>query len=423
MVSSFTESRCAESAVAATAAAAAPTSSWPRLWCWLRGAAARSGETRAGVAALTIREPSGDGLSLSLASLFGRASYDETFAVANGLLEGFPEVNHASPTSPDLLGMYGLRAQEQTTSPASMLQIQHFVLILWTRLTKLTTRKDNRIAYREFLQGASITEACDDNDNIFWLSTNSLSLFTKPICLEVREKGYERLKEKLAKSQRELKLKDEECERLSKELEKLTATLFKEAHKMVRKATVKQAKAEQQLKEAQGKIEILAGCAHNRQNLSFLGQNLSERYLSMFNIIKNGFGGCGNNTLSIKAVGLQPIGFVKASIVECGGQKKKKVLSLAEHPGPSTWAGFARRRSRKGPWHQPPSGTQDPGFPCSPSYVRKLIRKDVQGPSSAPLPSPSHCGTQSPVLQPRSHCRHSHTLTAPAPLTPADSAE
>ncbi|KAK1337308.1 hypothetical protein QTO34_001934 [Cnephaeus nilssonii] len=41
MVSSFTESRCAKSAVAAIAAAAAPTSSWPRLRCWLRGAAAR----------------------------------------------------------------------------------------------------------------------------------------------------------------------------------------------------------------------------------------------------------------------------------------------------------------------------------------------------------------------------------------------
>ncbi|KAK1340640.1 hypothetical protein QTO34_017030 [Cnephaeus nilssonii] len=53
MVSSFTESRCAESAAAATAAAVAPTSSWPRLRCWLRGAAVRPGETRAGVAALT----------------------------------------------------------------------------------------------------------------------------------------------------------------------------------------------------------------------------------------------------------------------------------------------------------------------------------------------------------------------------------
>lgn len=75
------------------------------------------------------------GASLSVGSgLCGliRASYDETLAVANGLLEGFPEVNHASPTSPDLLGMHGLRAQEQTTSPASMLQIQHFVLILWS---------------------------------------------------------------------------------------------------------------------------------------------------------------------------------------------------------------------------------------------------------------------------------------------------
>lgn len=102
------------------------------------------------------------------------------------------------------------------------------------------------------MQGATITEACDDSGNIFWLSTNSLSLFTKPICVEVRENGYKRLKEKLAKSQRELKLKDEEFKKLSKvwgqfkqELEELTATLFKEAHKMVRKATVKQAKAEQ----------------------------------------------------------------------------------------------------------------------------------------------------------------------------------
>ncbi|KAK1345654.1 hypothetical protein QTO34_008117 [Cnephaeus nilssonii] len=56
MVSSFTESRCAESAAAATAVAAAPTSPWPRLRCWLRGASARSGETRAGVAALAIHK-------------------------------------------------------------------------------------------------------------------------------------------------------------------------------------------------------------------------------------------------------------------------------------------------------------------------------------------------------------------------------
>uniref|UniRef100_A0A3Q2NX23 RAB3A interacting protein like 1 n=1 Tax=Fundulus heteroclitus TaxID=8078 RepID=A0A3Q2NX23_FUNHE len=62
----------------------------------------------------------------------------------------------------------------------------------------------------------------------------------------------------------ELKLKDKECERLSQvrnqleqELEELTASLFEEAHKMVRDANVKQAGAEKQLREAQGKIDVL----------------------------------------------------------------------------------------------------------------------------------------------------------------------
>uniref|UniRef100_UPI00398EF8E7 guanine nucleotide exchange factor for Rab-3A isoform X5 n=1 Tax=Pristiophorus japonicus TaxID=55135 RepID=UPI00398EF8E7 len=82
--------------------------------------------------------------------------------------------------------------------------------------------------------------------------------------VEIREKGSERLKEELEKAQRELKLKDEECEKLSKvreqleqELEELTASLFEEAHKMVREANTKQATAEKQLKEAQGKIDVL----------------------------------------------------------------------------------------------------------------------------------------------------------------------
>uniref|UniRef100_A0A672HX67 GDP/GTP exchange factor Sec2 N-terminal domain-containing protein n=1 Tax=Salarias fasciatus TaxID=181472 RepID=A0A672HX67_SALFA len=80
----------------------------------------------------------------------------------------------------------------------------------------------------------------------------------------VREKGCERLKEELAKAQRDLLLKDEECDRLSKvrdqlslELEELTASLFQEAHQMVREANVKQANAEKQLKEALGKIDVL----------------------------------------------------------------------------------------------------------------------------------------------------------------------
>ncbi|TSK13446.1 Guanine nucleotide exchange factor for Rab-3A [Bagarius yarrelli] len=82
--------------------------------------------------------------------------------------------------------------------------------------------------------------------------------------IEIREKGTEFLREQLDAAQKELKLKGEECERLShlrnqleQELEELTASLFEEAHKMVREANVKQATAEKQLKEAQGKIDVL----------------------------------------------------------------------------------------------------------------------------------------------------------------------
>ncbi|KAM6158159.1 guanine nucleotide exchange factor for Rab-3A [Rhynchocyon petersi] len=82
--------------------------------------------------------------------------------------------------------------------------------------------------------------------------------------VEIREKGSEFLKEELQKAQKELKLKDEECERLSRvreqleeELEELTASLFEEAHKMVREANTKQAASEKQLKEAWGKIDML----------------------------------------------------------------------------------------------------------------------------------------------------------------------
>lgn len=82
--------------------------------------------------------------------------------------------------------------------------------------------------------------------------------------MEIREKGSEFLREELHKAQKELKLKDEECERLSKvreqleqELEELTASLFEEAHKMVREANMKQAASEKQLKEARGKIDML----------------------------------------------------------------------------------------------------------------------------------------------------------------------
>ncbi|MEQ2228366.1 hypothetical protein ILYODFUR_008130 [Ilyodon furcidens] len=92
------------------------------------------------------------------------------------------------------------------------------------------------------------------------LRSSSLEIKEK----EIREKGSEILREQLDAAKKELKLKDKECERLSQvrnqleqELEELTASLFEEAHKMVREANVKQAGAEKQLKEAQGKIDVL----------------------------------------------------------------------------------------------------------------------------------------------------------------------
>ncbi|KAB0403906.1 hypothetical protein E2I00_016998, partial [Balaenoptera physalus] len=164
----------------------------------------------------------------------------------------------------------------------------------------------------------------------------------------------------------ELKLKDEECERLSKvrdqlgqELEELTASLFEEAHKMVREANVKQATAEKQLKEAQGKIDVLQAevaalktlvlsssptsptqeplpggkthfkKGHTRNKSTSSAMSGSHQDLSVIQpIVKDCkelasavLEAVENNTLSIEPVGLQPIRFVKASAVECGGPK------------------------------------------------------------------------------------------------------
>ncbi|XP_067356125.1 guanine nucleotide exchange factor for Rab-3A isoform X2 [Channa argus] len=103
--------------------------------------------------------------------------------------------------------------------------------------------------------GQAVATSGRDHGNISRLRSSSL---------EIREKGSEILREQLDAAKKELKLKDKECERLSQvrnqleqELGELTASLFEEAHKMVREANVKQAGAEKQLKEAQGKIDVL----------------------------------------------------------------------------------------------------------------------------------------------------------------------
>ncbi|XP_057692625.1 guanine nucleotide exchange factor for Rab-3A isoform X2 [Corythoichthys intestinalis] len=124
------------------------------------------------------------------------------------------------------------------------------------RLVDLDPEPEPRLAGR----GQAVPTSEIDNGVHSRLRSSSLEIREK----EIREKGSEILREQLDAAKKELKLKDKECERLSQvrnqleqELEELTASLFEEAHRMVREANVKQAGAEKQLKEAQGKIDVL----------------------------------------------------------------------------------------------------------------------------------------------------------------------
>uniref|UniRef100_A0A1B6M6Y5 GDP/GTP exchange factor Sec2 N-terminal domain-containing protein n=1 Tax=Graphocephala atropunctata TaxID=36148 RepID=A0A1B6M6Y5_9HEMI len=81
---------------------------------------------------------------------------------------------------------------------------------------------------------------------------------------EVKEHAVTRLQDELRKAREELKLRDEEVERLSRirqevesELEELTASLFQEAHNMVRIANERQAAAEKALRESTMQVDVL----------------------------------------------------------------------------------------------------------------------------------------------------------------------
>ncbi|KAK5896218.1 hypothetical protein CgunFtcFv8_009841 [Champsocephalus gunnari] len=192
-------------------------------------------------------------------------------------LEGFHEVNLASPTTPDLQNQAEQRPPSRHSAPPTILYRTHSLGAppagrptslradqLPTQPVYSTPHSHNGSApgqEAESLEGHFLS--AEDGEECSALS-ESLSRLRSPSVMEVREKGYERLKEELVKAQRDLLLKDEKCERLSKvrdqlgqELEELTASLFQEAHKMVREANVKQANAEKQLKEALGKIDVL----------------------------------------------------------------------------------------------------------------------------------------------------------------------
>lgn len=199
------------------------------------------------------------------------------WAMASEPLEGFHEVNLASPTTPDVHGVIDPSPPKHNAPPSTLYRThslsssQNAASAL--RADQLPTQPvysaPRHLGGDDTLNGSgndpAAVDAVDaDGEDGLGLSTDGLSRLRSPSVMEVREKGYEKLKEELAKAQRELKLKDEECERLSKvrdqlgqELEELTASLFEEAHKMVHEANLKQATAEKQLKEALGKIDVL----------------------------------------------------------------------------------------------------------------------------------------------------------------------
>ncbi|XP_070998706.1 rab-3A-interacting protein-like isoform X2 [Oncorhynchus clarkii lewisi] len=209
--------------------------------------------------------------------------------MASEPLEGFHEVNLASPTTPDLHGLtsdtrpqchsasssalYRTPSLSSSPCPPNALradQLPTQPIYSAPRLLGSTephngsvpglephVRSEAESAEGVFLSG-------EEGEESLSLTNDSLSRLRSPSVMEIREKANERLKEELAKAQRDVKLKDEECERLSKvrdqlgqELEELTASLFEEAHKMVREANIKQSTAEKQLKEALNKIDVL----------------------------------------------------------------------------------------------------------------------------------------------------------------------
>ncbi|XP_076578314.1 rab-3A-interacting protein isoform X3 [Chaetodon auriga] len=161
-------------------------------------------------------------------------------------LEGFHEVNLASPTTPDLQNQAEQRPPARHSTPPTSLYRTHSLgapppgLPASLRADQLPTQpvySTPRHSHNGSVPGQEAESADgnflsgEDGEECSALS-DSLSRLRSPSVMEVREKGYERLKEELAKAQRE-------------------------AHKMVREANVKQATAEKQLKEALGKIDVL----------------------------------------------------------------------------------------------------------------------------------------------------------------------
>ncbi|XP_073802150.1 rab-3A-interacting protein isoform X14 [Danio rerio] len=307
------------------------------------------------------------------------------WAMASEPLEGFHEVNLASPTTPDVHGVIDPSPPKHNAPPSTLYRThslsssQNAASAL--RADQLPTQPvysaPRHLGGDDTLNGSgndpAAVDAVDaDGEDGLGLSTDGLSRLRSPSVMEVREKGYEKLKEELAKAQRE-------------------------AHKMVHEANLKQATAEKQLKEALGKIDVLQaevaalktlvlstsptspckemppgpkapfkkGHVRNKstssamlgsqqevavtqpivdsllftefkawkeeptleRSCSFLERIYREDIYPCLTFSKSELGSAileavEQNTLSVEPVGFQPLPVVRASAVECGGPKK-----------------------------------------------------------------------------------------------------
>ncbi|XP_026863338.1 rab-3A-interacting protein isoform X3 [Electrophorus electricus] len=327
--------------------------------------------------------------------------------MASEPLEGFHEVNLASPTTPDLHGIAEPRPAKPAAPPSSLYRTHSLtstpcppnalyadqlptqpVYPAPRHLANEDPHNGSVPGLEAVSSGAASHEAGsvedgaplgDEGEDPLALSTDSLSRLRSPSVMEVREKGYERLREELAKAQRE-------------------------AHKMVREANLKQATAEKQLQEALGKIDVMQaevvalktlvlstsptspckelpsgskapfrkGHTRNKstssavmgshqqelgaqhtighdsrevdsllfsefkawkedptldRSCSFLDRIYREDIYPCLTFCKSELGSAileavEQNTLSVEPVGFQPLPVVKASALECGGPKK-----------------------------------------------------------------------------------------------------
>ncbi|XP_067283333.1 rab-3A-interacting protein isoform X5 [Pseudorasbora parva] len=320
-------------------------------------------------------------------------------AMASEPLEGFHEVNLASPTTPDLHGVIDPSPPKHNAPPSTLYRTHSLSsgqnAANAFRGDQLPTQPvysaPRHLGAEDALNGSGNDPAAAvedgnipsaDGEEVLGLSTDSLSRLRSPSVMEVREKGYEKLKEELAKAQRE-------------------------AHKMVHEANLKQATAEKQLKEALGKIDVLQaevaalktlvlstsptspcmemppgpkapfkkGHTRNKstssamlgsqqevavtqpivreckevdsllftefkawkeepnleRSCSFLERIYREDIYPCLTFSKSELGSAileavEQNTLSVEPVGFQPLPVVKASAVECGGPKMAQTL-------------------------------------------------------------------------------------------------